>query len=69
MLAAIFRSVFGTKHERDVKRMRPVVEAINAIEPDLQALSDSALRDKTEALRKRLADGEELDVLVPVAGG
>ncbi len=67
MLAAIFRSVFGTKHERDVKRMRPVVEAINAIEPDLQALSDSALRDKTEALRKRLADGEELDALLPEA--
>src|SRR6266542_1881951 len=67
MLAASFRSVFGTKHERDVKRMRPVVEAINAIEPDLQALSDSALRDKTEALRKRLADGEELDALLPEA--
>jgi len=67
MLAAIFRSVFGTKHERDVKRMRPVVEAINAIEPDMQALSDAALRDKTEQLRKRLTDGEELDTLLPEA--
>ncbi len=67
MLAAIFRSVFGTKHERDVKRMRPVVEAINAIEPDMQALSDAALRDKTEQLRKRLTDGEELDALLPEA--
>jgi preprotein translocase subunit SecA len=67
MLAAIFRSVFGTKHERDVKRMQPVVEAINAIEPDMQALSEPALRDKTEAFRKRLADGEELDALLPEA--
>src|SRR5712691_8065846 len=67
MLAAIFRSVFGTKHERDVKRMWPVVEAINAIEPDMQALSDAALRDKTEQLRKRLTDGEELDTLLPEA--
>jgi preprotein translocase subunit SecA len=67
MLAVIFRSVFGTKHERDVKRMRPVVEAINAIEPDMQAVSDAALRDKTEQLRKRLTDGEELDTLLPEA--
>jgi preprotein translocase subunit SecA len=67
MLAAIFRSVFGTKHERDVKRMRPVVEAINAIEPDMQALSDAALRDKTEQLRKRLTDGEELEALLSEA--
>jgi preprotein translocase subunit SecA len=67
MLAAIFRSVFGTKHERDVKRMWPVVEAINAIEPGMQALSDAALRDKTEQLRKRLTDGEELDALLPEA--
>ena len=67
MLAVIFRSVFGTKHERDVKRMRPVVEAINAIEPDMEAVSDAALRDKTEQLRKRLTDGEELDTLLPEA--
>ena len=57
MLNAIFRSIFGTKHERDVKRMRPVVDAINALEPGLQALSDAALRAKTDELRKRLADG------------
>ena len=67
MLSAIFRSIFGTKHERDVKRMRPVVEAIGALEPGLQALSDEALRARTAELRQRLADGAEVDDLLPEA--
>src|SRR5215470_11149231 len=67
MLTAIFRSIFGTKHERDVKRMRPVVDEINALEPAMQALSDAQLVGKTEELRKRLADGEEVDAILPEA--
>ena len=67
MLNAIFRSIFGTKHERDVKRMRPVVAAIAALEPDLQTLSDEALRARTTELRQRLADGAEVDDLLPEA--
>ena len=67
MLNAIFRSIFGTKHERDVKRMRPVVAEIAALEPGLQALSDEALRNRTTELRQRLADGAELDDLLPEA--
>ncbi|HKW93623.1 MAG TPA: preprotein translocase subunit SecA [Methylomirabilota bacterium] len=67
MLNLIFRSIFGTKHERDVKRMRPVVEAIGALEPGLQALSDDALRARTGEFRQRLADGAELDDLLPEA--
>jgi preprotein translocase subunit SecA len=67
MLNAIFRSVFGTKHERDVKRMGPVVAVIAALEPGLQALSDEALRARTTELRQRLADGTELDDLLPEA--
>ncbi len=67
MLNAIFRSIFGTKHERDVKRMRPVVAEIAALEPGLQALSDEALRHRTVELRQRLADGAELDDLLPEA--
>ena len=42
MLNALFRSIFGTKHERDVKRMRPIVAEIGALEPALQALSQTA---------------------------
>ncbi len=67
MLTAIFRSIFGTKHERDVKRMRPVVEEINALEPGMEALSDAELAGKTDELRKRRTDGEEVDALLPEA--
>src|SRR5258708_13812336 len=67
MLNAIFRSIFGTKHERDVKRMRPVVATIAALEPDLQAVSDDALRARTTELRQRLADGAQVDDLLPEA--
>src|SRR6266478_4781997 len=67
MLNAIFRSIFGTKHERDVKRMRPVVATIAALEPGLQALSDDALRARTTELRQRLADGAQVDDLLPEA--
>ncbi|HME93294.1 MAG TPA: preprotein translocase subunit SecA [Methylomirabilota bacterium] len=67
MLNAIFRSIFGTKHERDVKRMRPIVAEIEALEPALKALTDDALRAKTAEFRQRLADGAELDDLLPEA--
>ena len=67
MLNAIFRSIFGTKHERDVKRMRPVVASIEALEPGLKSLSDEALRAKTAEFRQRLADGAEVDDLLPEA--
>jgi preprotein translocase subunit SecA len=67
MIAAILRTVFGTKHERDVKRMQPVVAGINALEPEMQQLEDTGLAAKTDELRKRVADGEELDTLLPEA--
>ena len=67
MLGSLFRAVFGTKHERDAKRMRPAVEAINALEPALQQLDDAALRAKTAEFKKRLGDGESLDDLLEEA--
>src|SRR5215475_3435845 len=67
MLNALLRAVLGTKHERDIKRMKPMVEAINALEPDLQRLDDDALRARTDELRKRLADDDDLDALLPEA--
>jgi len=67
MLTTIFRSIFGTKHERDVKRMRPVVEVVNGHEAAMQALSDVELRGKTDELRKRLADAGDVDALLPEA--
>jgi len=67
MIEAILKKIFGTKHERDVKRMMPVVAEINALEPATQALDDAALRGKTDELRKRLADGAELEEVLPEA--
>jgi preprotein translocase subunit SecA len=67
MIEAILKKIFGTKHERDVKRMMPVVAEINALEPATQALDDAALRSKTDELRKRLVDGDELEDVLPEA--
>jgi len=67
MLATILKSIFGTKHERDVKRMTPTAQAIGALEPALQSLSEAVLREKTDELKKRLADGAELDELLAEA--
>ena len=67
MLNILLRTVFGTKHERDVKRMMPTVHAVNAFESGLQALDDGAFRAKTEELRARLAADAELDEVLPEA--
>jgi len=64
MINTLLAKVFGTKHERDVKRMQPTVAEINALEPQIQALSEEALRAKTDEFRARLADGETLDDLL-----
>ncbi|HEX7086219.1 MAG TPA: preprotein translocase subunit SecA [Vicinamibacterales bacterium] len=67
MLGTILAKVFGTQNERELKRIFPIVQAINALEPQLQQLSDEALRGKTEEFRRRVADGESLDDLLPEA--
>jgi len=67
MLGTILKSLFGTKHERDIKRMTPTAQAIGALEPVLQSLSDVALREKTDEFTKRLADGADLDELLSEA--
>jgi len=66
MLNRALTKVFGSKHERDIKRMQPLVEAINALEPEIQALSDEALRAKTAEFRQQVEKGTALDdLLVP----
>jgi len=65
MLDTILKKIFGTKHERDVKRVQPVVAAINALEPALATLSSAALRQKTDDFRKRAGEGESIEVLLP----
>ncbi len=66
MLNSLLTKVFGTKHERDLKRMAPTVAAINEVEPAMRSLSDERLRAKTAEFRDKLAQGASLDeVLVP----
>jgi preprotein translocase subunit SecA len=67
MLGALARTIFGTANDRRIRRTRRTVAAINALEPEMQALSDEALRGRTAAFRARLAQGETLDALLPEA--
>ena len=67
MIDALLRLVFGTKHQRDVKRMMPAVEAVNQFGPALQGLSDADLRARTDDFRTRLEGGAEVDELLPEA--
>ncbi|MBA3325563.1 MAG: preprotein translocase subunit SecA [Rhodobacteraceae bacterium] len=66
-LGSIARKVFGTPNDRRIKTTRPLVDAINALEPEFQALSDAGIRDKTVEFRDRLAQGAALDDLLPEA--
>jgi preprotein translocase subunit SecA len=54
MIDKVLTMIFGSKHERDVKAMRPIVAQINALEPEVSPLSDEALRAKTDEFRERL---------------
>jgi preprotein translocase subunit SecA len=67
MFNQVITKVFGSKHERDVKRLRPRVAEVNAFEPKLRPLTDEALRAKTAEFRERLAGGASLDDLLPEA--
>jgi preprotein translocase subunit SecA len=64
MINQILTKVFGSQHERDVKKMLPIVAAINEMEPQIKALSDEQLRAKTLELRQQIADGAEIDDLM-----
>ena len=67
MLASLVGSIFGTKNERELKRMRKSVDAVNALEPVISVLSDAELHAKTEEFRRRFQAGESLDKLLPEA--
>ncbi len=64
---ALATKVFGSANERKVKKYTSSVDAINALEPEVAALTDEQLRARTKEFRKRLADGETLDDLLPEA--
>ena len=63
----MFSKVFGTRSQREVKRIMPLVNKIESLRPEMQKLTDEQLRDKTREFRKRLDEGETLDDLLPEA--
>jgi len=67
MLGTLLTKVFGSKHEREAKRLGPVVEEINRVAATYASLSDEELRGKTVEFRARLSEGDALDDLLPEA--
>jgi preprotein translocase subunit SecA len=67
MIGNVFRSVFGSKNDRELRRMRKIVVRINELEETMQGLDDEAFKQKTTDFRQRFADGETLDDLLPEA--
>ena len=67
MISRLIKTIFGSRHERLVKGYRKRVQAINALEPSMQALSDEALAAKTDEFKARLAQGERLENLMTEA--
>lgn len=65
MIGKFIKSVFGSQNERELKRMAPLVEEINRLEPQFKALSDDELQAKTGEFKERLSKGESLDDLIP----
>jgi preprotein translocase subunit SecA len=67
MLTSLLKKVFGSKNDRELKRMGKIVEQINAFESEVEPLSDEALRGQTAIFRQRLEQGESLEQLLPEA--
>ncbi|HWZ31321.1 MAG TPA: preprotein translocase subunit SecA [Bryobacteraceae bacterium] len=66
MIDHYLAKIFGTRHEREVKKMRPMIAAINELEPQMQALSDDELKAQTVMFREQLAQGASVDdLLIP----
>ncbi|MDZ4812557.1 MAG: preprotein translocase subunit SecA [Pseudomonadota bacterium] len=67
MFNKLLTTLFGSRNERLLRQMRKQIDAINALEPTMQALSDDALRENTTRFKDRYAKGEKLDALLPEA--
>ena len=67
MIDTLLKTVFGSKHQRDIKAIQPTVDRINALEPSLSSQTDQELRANTGRLKTRMAGGETLEDLLPEA--
>lgn len=64
---SLLKKIFGSRNDRTLKQLRKQIEQINTLEPQMQALSDEALRAKTDSFRERIKSGTSLDALLPEA--
>ncbi|QPD05722.1 MAG: preprotein translocase subunit, ATPase [Candidatus Nitrospira kreftii] len=67
MVTQVLNLIFGSKNDREIKALRPIVDQINGLEASLTPLSDQALTDKTQDFKKRLEAGQTLDDILPEA--
>ncbi len=67
MIANLLKSIFGTKHDREMKTIQPIVDQVNSWEPKIKALTDEQLKAKTPEFKARLTKGETLDDILPEA--
>jgi preprotein translocase subunit SecA len=67
MVQKILAKIFGTSHDREMKRIQPTVDKINQLESQMQKLSDDQLKAKTEEFKARLKNGETVDQILPEA--
>jgi len=66
-LSTLGKKIFGTQNDRELKSINPLVQKINALEPQMKAMSDDQLKAQTVKFRERIAKGEKLDALLPEA--
>ena len=67
MLQGLLKKFIGSRNERELKKLNPIVAQINDLEPKMEALTDDELKDQTVKFRARLDAGEDLDALLPEA--
>ena len=65
MFAWILRKIIGSQNQREIKRLQPLVDKINSLEPEIKKLSDDELRQKTDEFKGRISKGETLDNILP----
>jgi len=67
MISSLLTKVFGSKNERELKKIQPVVDQVHALEPSIQSLSDAELKAQTQRFKERAGNGEPLDDILPEA--
>ena len=67
MIGFVLKKIFGTQNERILRKLHPTLDAVNALEPEIAALSDENLKAKTQEFRSRLAQGQSRDDILPEA--